>query len=141
MEYANKKVTAGITLGYIKRIIEFIIIFSYAEKFVNYKENKLFYNAFYIYHLIYLYFYEVLVFTERFPIFFVFSYWIIFPKFYEKLRRQGKAIFLLLFVFFSIIYYYGGFRNILYYYDNFLIGNSLDYSERNNNMLKFERLK
>lgn len=141
MEYTNNKTSAIISFGYVKRIIEFLIVFFYANKFLDYREHKFFYNAFYIYHFIYLFFYEVLVFTERFPLFFVFSYWIIFPKLYENLKLQGKKVFLIFFMFFSITYYLGGFRNVLYYYDNFLIGDSLGYTERNNNMLRFGRAK
>lgn len=109
-----------ISFGYLKRNLEFLFIFFIGRRYLDYKENVFLYNSFFVYHIIYLTFYEMLVFVERLPILFIFSYWLLFPKIIKKMNLNNKKTFLFIFVVILSLYFYTGFSNILYYYDNAL---------------------
>jgi len=127
-DYINSQ-SYGITLSYVQRLVEFLIIIFIGKKYVSYDKYYYLYNMFFLYHFVYLFFTEILVFVERFSILFVFSYWILLPKFFENLTLKNKKIFLLFFFYWGLIVLIKSNAKVVCYYDNYLL-NYLDYNER-----------
>jgi hypothetical protein len=119
----------GLTFGYIERFMSFWVIYLFYDKLVKEsKDNIIFINAFFIYIFIYLYFSEFMVISQRVPILFAFSYWILYPKIYSILSKNKKNIFLL------ILLIYGSVRLLQnstqnFRYENLLFDHS-SYNER-----------
>lgn len=81
-KYTEKsEMSYGITFGYIERTFGMIIFtLLYPKLCVQSPSNRIFYNCFWLYYVSFLFFYEVQVLTERIPILFMFSYWILYPN-------------------------------------------------------------
>jgi hypothetical protein len=94
----------GITFGYIERMLSFILIFCFSERLIK-KSNKniILINCAYIYWFIWLLFSEFYVFVQRFPLLFIFSYWVLYPQIYELLSKKNKCIFLFLLLIYGTI--------------------------------------
>lgn len=135
--YSNTS-SYGITLTFIQRLIEFFVVFLIGMKFLSYEDNKIFYNAFFMYHYLYFFFYEILVFVDRFPILFVFSYWIIFSKLYEMINKKKKIILILFIMGIGSMTLIKSNSKIICKYDNYITG-YVSYSERQAISKKFSQ--
>ena len=119
------------SLGFFERIFTLLLILlSYKNLTTKKTSNILFINAFFIYIVIFLFFSEVTIALVRFGNLFVFSYWILWPMLITCVNTPSKLIYtglILIILFFKINIVSG---NILYKYDNILIGNIKTYDKR-----------
>lgn len=117
----------GITMGYLEKIFTFIMFYTSYNRIGNYiKDNNtlnIFYNLFFLYTATYLFLSEYSVFIDRITTLFVFSYWILYPYFYETLKRQFKALFTFVLLIFGLYKMYKSNNFIIRKYDNILWGN------------------
>ena len=107
----------GLGLGYIERQISFLIAFHYSKK-VYFEKNVayIFFNIFYIYCFVFLFFSDISIFVERVPYLFAAGYWFLFPYIYLSLARKEKRAFLVYFFLLSILKVVSGNNNILVSY-------------------------
>ncbi|WP_163407808.1 EpsG family protein [Flavobacterium ajazii] len=112
------------SIGYLERIFSFVFFTIYYHRLVEKNSmNRIFYNVYLIYFIFILNFSEISVFSERFSVLFVFSYWILYPNIYSLIKsKQNKYIFLILFFTFGFLRTYQGNANSLAKYDNLLWG-------------------
>jgi len=129
--YLNSSVYSkpwGIHIGFIERTFTFFFVFYFRNKLrVN---NNIFLNCFFIYSFISVWFSDFNIFFDRVGNLFVFSYWVLYPNIYSFLHRKYKAIFLCLFLSYSLIKIFTvTFNNPTYKYEN-IFTNVIDRNER-----------
>lgn len=119
----------GISIGYLERIFTYIFVLCFSRRLVIRYSNIIFINSVFLYVLSYLYFSEMKILTDRIPLLFAFSYWIIYPQIYSLLKKDFKYLFLFLFLLYSFLKILSGHSSILNLYDNALFL-QYDYQER-----------
>lgn len=116
----------GITVGYLEKVFTFILFYkSYKRIGEIVKDERLlniFYNLFYLSILTYLFLSEYTVLIDRMTTLFVFSYWILYPYFYEALQKMFKTIFVMILFLFGILKMYKSNNFITRNYSNILLG-------------------
>jgi len=116
----------GITIGYIERFLSFCLIFYFSRKIAPVSAadgNKLkivFENVFYVYMITFLFFSDVGIITQRVPLYFIFSYWILYPNIYACLSKKRKCFFLFLLLLYGTVKTYYASHHIIADYDNIL---------------------
>lgn len=130
----------GITIGYIERIATSALIMIYYNRLIQRsKSNIMFINAFIIFFVVYFYFSEISIIVSRVGILFFFSYWILWPLIIDLSTNVSKYM---LFIALSI---YMNLRitkmtnNILFRYDNVMIGQFESHKDRAKIFNKFSR--
>jgi hypothetical protein len=107
----------GLSLGYIERVVSFIIIFKNQERLIlSDSRLKILIGLFYIYIFISLYFIDVAIVYERIASLFKFPYWILFPLLYEKARNDSTKYIYAILVLFGLLKMYSIFNNPIYEY-------------------------
>lgn len=110
------------SLSDFERLFTFLLFTVFYDKLVVKNEvNKIIYNCYLLFYIFNLVFYEVVVFQQRFPVLFVFSYWFLYPSILAmnfKYRKCLKivSVMLVLYKVYSLNTYY------LSSYDNLLWG-------------------
>lgn len=123
------------SVGYFERTFSFLIFTYYWSR--NRRKDKkvnLFYNSYWIYYCSFLLFYEVVVFTERIPLLFVYSYWILYPNVIltkDKIQNIIRCVVMIL----VVLKIYASFNQPSSKYENILFGAS-DYKTRKTIVLK-----
>lgn len=122
--YGNSSDAYGLSIGYIERTFAFILFTVMRKKMVMQQAyNRIFYNCFFLYYIIFHLFIDVEVFADRIPILFVFSYWVLYPNalalIHKKSKKQLLLSFLLLLCLMKTLSYSSYVMNI---YDNLLWG-------------------
>lgn len=114
----------GIGLGYIERILTFIIIiFSYDMLKKQNISSVIFINTFILYFIVYFFFAEITVAVERLSLLFVSSYWILYPNILKLIKKQNNKIILTFsFLFYCLLKITVGNSNVFSKYDNLLFG-------------------
>lgn len=116
----------GITVGYLEKVFSFILFYkSYRRIGEIVKDEKLlniFYNLFYVSFFTYLFLSEYTVLIDRMTTLFVFSYWILYPYFYEAIQKIFKTIFVMILFLFGILKMYKSNNFITRNYSNILLG-------------------
>lgn len=99
--YQEESGSYGISLGYIERLFSFVVFTVSYTKLVSKNEmNRIFYNCFLLYYFSFLLFADVAILTERIPLLFIFSYWILYPNTLQVQKGITRSIiYLVLFVF------------------------------------------
>ncbi|GAP72124.1 hypothetical protein SAMD00024442_25_11 [Candidatus Symbiothrix dinenymphae] len=114
----------GISIGYIERTFTYLLLFWNYKKILrnNIMYGKIFLNSFLIYFVMFSFFSEASIFTDRFPVLFIFSYWILYPEFFSILKRKSnKLIFIFLLLCYGVLKQLKG-SNIMDEYENVLFG-------------------
>lgn len=113
-----------LSLGYIERLITFLVFTFYYKKLVEYNSmNRIFYNVFLVYLISILCFAEIQVFSERFSFLFICSYWFLYPNLLAVLAyKRSKCIYLCIFITFLLLRTASANKDMLTRYDNLLIG-------------------
>lgn len=124
MIYLETGQSYGITIGYIERVVTFILFFLFYKKLVEISPmNRIFYNIYLLYFISFFYFTEIEVFAGRFSMLFTFSYWVLYPNLYGILKTVSKKlIFLSLFIVYSLMRIIQTNNNIFAKYDNIFFG-------------------
>lgn len=110
----------GITIGFLERTFTFVLLFCFRRQISAGRDGNSFLNAFYLYIFSYLYLSEMRILTDRIPIMFVCSYWVLLPRLYGVLKKDFKALFLVVFLCYALLKTMVGHRDILALYDNML---------------------
>lgn len=121
--YLEKGEETGLSLGYLEKTTLYILcMFFYHQLIKQKRSNLLFCNSFFIYYILWYIFSDVKVFVERFPILFVYSYWIICPNIINLFKGQTKAIIISIVFLFSIMKTISLTNQRPYLYENLLGG-------------------
>jgi hypothetical protein len=121
----------GFSIGYFERVLTYMLVMlGYNKLLQQAKFNVIFINAYVLYFFFFFFCAEVKVMTERAPLLFMFSYWILYPKLFDmvKLRTNRLIILPVLMLFFSLKVAIGN-NNLFAKYDNLLFGIK-DYKEK-----------
>jgi hypothetical protein len=114
----------GITIGYLERIISFIIIMKFRKKlFENSVNNIMFFNLFVLYFISNFFFYEISVAIERLTLLFVSAYWILYPAVISLINNiKLRLFFIIALIAYSSLKIVLIYSNIVSRYDNLLFG-------------------
>jgi len=114
----------GLGLGYIERVVTFLVIILSQKKLKEQNANNLiFINCFLIYFIIYFFFSEIMVAVQRLSVLFVFAYWILYPELLFSIKKSiNKWIFVVVLLVFSTLKIIQTNSNIGSRYDNLLFG-------------------
>ncbi|WP_363315516.1 EpsG family protein [uncultured Chryseobacterium sp.] len=114
----------GITIGYLEKVLTFIIFYKSYNKISEYIKDQnltnIFFNLLFIFTTAYLYLNEYSVLIERITTLFAASYWILFPYFYATLEKFMKTIFTFVLLLFGILKMYKSNNFIIRRYENIL---------------------
>jgi len=100
----GKATASALGLGFIERTAMYLITISFQEALLKRNPKILpFVNMLYFFCFSYLYLSEFWIFTQRISMLFTVSYWIVLPALYSELKKNGKMIFILLFIFYCAL--------------------------------------
>ena len=111
----------GLTIGYFERAGTFILMMMYRKKLCSDTSGNILFNCLILYLFSYLYLSEMKILSDRIPILFNFSYWLLYPKLYGFLPKTKKVLFLCVFCLYSCLKLLFGGKSVLYSYDNALL--------------------
>lgn len=131
--YTNDTSSYKLSFGFFERTFNICLLTYYYKRLNNAMSNfRILYNCSLAFYVIFMLFSDVLVFVERFPVLFVFSYWIIFSCLFSRNIIRGKSKFLLiLLLLFSFFRIAKENAHLLAKYENILFGIT-DYKTRFN---------
>lgn len=123
-----------LSLGFIERILTFLLFYIYREKISKDKYGTIFFNIFLLYMISYLYGSGVRIIFERLGLLFVCSYWIVYPILLKNISKLKKILifsFLILFCTLKInkSYVFNVKARELYKYQN-ILWNKETYEEK-----------
>lgn len=125
----NSEVSYGISFGHIERTFGVILFTILYDKLCCQNDNnRIFYNCYWFYYIIFLTFYEVSVLTERVPLLFMFSYWILYPN-VIALKLKYRQLILTVLIFLAFLKIYSSNTIPPAKYDNLIFGIE-DYNSR-----------
>ncbi|MCJ8152382.1 EpsG family protein [Chryseobacterium sp. SSA4.19] len=114
----------GITMGYIEKVLTFILFYrSYVKIGELIKDEKLlniFFNLFFLFTVTYLFLSEYSILLDRMTTLFVMSYWILYPYVYAVLEKMFKMVFTFILLLFGLYKMYNSNNNIIRKYENIL---------------------
>ncbi|MBQ8601674.1 MAG: EpsG family protein [Bacteroides sp.] len=129
--YTNDTSSYKLSFGFFERTFNICLLTYYYNRLNSVISNfKILYNCALAFYLLFMLFADVLVFVERFPVLFVFSYWIIFSHLFSKniIGSKYKPLLILL-LFFSFFRIAKENNHLLAKYENVLFGIT-DYKTR-----------
>ena len=120
------------SFGYFERTFTMLLCIYLYHRLIQQNEKNIFLiNCYLFYYLIHLFFSDVQVFSERIPLLFVFSYWLLYSNiFILRYKFRQCIVAILIIISFSKITL--GSSNITNYYDNVIWG-IMSYNERVSN--------
>ena len=133
LESDNFSANYGISVGFLERIILFIIIYKNEHKLKGLNEyNYIFINTSYMYLLLMAFCSDFSIFIDRVAAIFRYFYWLLLPYilFVHKLIPYRKYL-IMFYMLFSFVRTISSTNLILYNYDNVITG-TLSYYERKN---------
>ncbi|REC40405.1 hypothetical protein DRF69_18740 [Chryseobacterium sp. 5_R23647] len=117
----------GITIGYLEKIIIFVLIYKFYSKIVECVNDErtvnIFFNLLFLFTSTYLLLSEFSVLIDRITTLFAVSYWILFPYLYATLERWAKMVFSCVLLLFGIYRIYKTNFIITRKYENILWSN------------------
>lgn len=120
IENSSWNTSYGISIGYFERVFTYIVTLCFLKRLCKKESNIIFVNCLFLYFLSYLYFSEMKILTDRLPLLFAFSYWIVYPQIYSFLSKNKKLLFWGIFILYATLKIASGHRSILNLYDNAL---------------------
>ncbi|KAA6343061.1 hypothetical protein EZS27_009223 [termite gut metagenome] len=128
--YIHNPEQYSLSIGYIERIITYVLIYKDLPQLLLNRKNIVYINAYILYFISFFYFTEISVIVQRLTILFVFSYWILYPQLLNLIQNKKLKIicYCCLFIFcsFKVLITHQGFINK---YENIFFQPSL-YEER-----------
>lgn len=136
--YADRSVYSMFTIGYLERVLTYILIIVIYEKaFQNDKYIAICLNLYVFYFLMYYYLWEAKILSERFSSLFVSSYIFIYPYVLSQLRiYNNKIIYIFLVLFYGAMKQLNGHNSFIDKYDNVLF-RAESYQQRLYNMQRY----
>jgi hypothetical protein len=112
-----------ISMGFFERGLSFVLMmFFYNSYSRNNITSRIFMNILLVYIISFYYFGEFADIMGRFMTLFVCYYWFLFPKFFGKLKQDGKLVFLLIAIIIGISKTISQTDSILFKYENIIFG-------------------
>jgi hypothetical protein len=109
------------SIGYLERVFSFFAFVFVSKKLTAYSRvNIVFINSLYIYVLMHLYLHEMYILIERVALLFIFSYWVLYPQLYKYMRKNYKALFLIVLFIYGSLKLCSGQRAAIDKYENIL---------------------
>lgn len=94
----------SIGVGFLERTVVYLFVVFYQEKIIHEDVKRLPYiNLFYLFCFVYLFMSEFSILIERISLLFVAGYWIVIPSLYGCMKQNGKKIFLIVFILYSVL--------------------------------------
>lgn len=119
------------SVGFFERNITFIIIAIMYKKLILKRSNIIFCNLFFLYFITFFCFSEIKVISDRVPMLFICSYWILYPQIISCFRLlSNKMIFINFIILLAMLKILTGTNNILCRYDNLLLGEIESFESR-----------
>lgn len=110
------------SLRYFERVITFVLISLYYKRMVE-DHKSVFANLYILYFISYFYLSEAYILTQRVPVLFILSVWIIYPYLYSKIRsKQVKTVMIFLFMLYGCMKMVRTNQDIFSKYNNILFG-------------------
>lgn len=107
----------GITIGFIERTFTFIVFLKFRKRLINKNNiNHYFYQIYYLLFITQYFFTEIPIFNLRISVLFYVSYWIIYPQIFEFLKKEIKAIYLMLIFLYGFLLFYSSYTIPLFQY-------------------------
>ncbi len=110
----------GFSIGYLERTLSTLLVLYFYYKIINEKKYIPIVNMFFLYQFLYLFFSDLAMIPQRVALLFIPSYWILYPKIYEKLRKDWKYLFIVCFLVYGLIRIYKESNIPIFYYQNYL---------------------
>jgi hypothetical protein len=128
----------GFTIGYFERVLAYMLVMLCYNRLLKQDHfNVVFINAHVLYFFFFFFFAELTVMTQRLPLLFVFSYWILYPNLFALIKIEtNKLIIVLVAVLFFSLKVAVGNTNLFTKYDNLLFGIK-DYEEKKATFSKY----
>ncbi len=113
----------GLTFGFLeKSIVYWICVLCYRNLSIQSQDNILFCNSYFIYFALWYIFADIVVFVQRFPLLYSFSYWIVVPNAIYLANKSLKPILKTFLIVFAILKASAQYSLAIYKYDNQLWG-------------------
>lgn len=114
----------GITIGYLEKVLAFILFYKLYEKIKEFIDDEemlnIWFNLLFIFTMIYLYFSEYSVLIDRMTTLFAACYWILFPYVYAVLNHTFRMAFTLILLLFGTLKTVKSNSIIIRKYSNFI---------------------
>lgn len=111
-----------LSLGYLERIIIFIILFHYSKPLIRQdKKNLILLNISYLYIFCYLFCTEMIIITDRFTLLFLPGLWLLLPKIYFILNKKNKITYICILFLYFLLKYFLAIPPVMLKYDNILL--------------------
>lgn len=124
------------SFGYFERTFTMLLCMFLYERLIRQNRNNIFLiNCYFFYYVIHLFFSDVQVLSERIPLLFVFSYWLLYTNIFV-LHYRFRSCIVLIITLLSLSKITLGCSNITNYYDNVIWG-VMGYDERMSNALSW----
>lgn len=122
----------GFSIGYFERSLAYLLFMIYYKKLIaDSPVNRILCNSFFLYYLIFYFFFNVSIFTERIPLLLIYSYWILYPNLLSLIKQYRLQLFLLAFTL-CLLKISTRYSSIICRYENWLLGGISSYEERKN---------
>lgn len=113
----------GLTIGALERIATFIIFYRFQDLLIGENnENIVEWNCYLIFIFLNLYFNELYIVIERLPNYFIFTYWIFYPKLFRKMDKPTKLFAYICLIVYGTLRVYITVDDRYYKYENVLTG-------------------
>jgi hypothetical protein len=114
----------GFTIGYFERVLTYMLVMLCYNRLLKQNHfNVVFINAYVLYFFFFFFFAELTVMTQRLPLLFVFSYWILYPNLFAMIKIEtNKLIIVFVAMLFFTLKVAQGRSSLFAKYDNVLLG-------------------
>lgn len=114
----------GLSIGFFERNLTFILIaLMYKRLTASDRHNVIFCNLFFLYFVTFFCLSEIKIITDRIPMLFICSYWVLYPAILQNLKYFANRLIILTFIIvLCLLKIATGTNNILCHYDNLLLG-------------------
>jgi hypothetical protein len=125
-----------LSFGYLERTFSILVLTILYKKLIKQNSfNRILYNCALFYYFTFMLLSDIRVFSERIPLMFIFSYWILFSNI-AVLKFKFKRVIFCFLIIISFLKIFVSSQHVMSYYDNLLWGIK-DYEERRQNSETF----
>jgi len=112
-----------LSFGFLERFGTFCLLIVFNKKLYKDKDDIIFVNFWFLYFFSNIFFGEIYIISSRISELFVFSYWFVYPRLYEKISKEKKYLYILIFLLYGILRNATNYTACFYKYENILIDN------------------
>ena len=113
----------GLTLGGLERFVTFILFYKFQNILIGEDDEYIVeWNCYLLFIYVMLYFNDFYIIIERIPNYFIFTYWIFYPKLISRMDKPTKIIAYICFITYGILRVFVTTDERYYKYENILTG-------------------